>query len=117
MATNYVQQGEVMPKTVAGTAITSGQVVVTSNLVGISLGDYAAGETAQIALEGVWQVDKAAEAFDQGDNVYWDANGNPAGTTAGTGAATGTSTDNTLMGHAFAAVASNAGMMLVKLLG
>lgn len=117
MATNYIQKGEVMPKTVAGTDLTSGQVVVTGALVGIALGDYAVGDIAEISLEGVYEVPKATGAISHGAAVYWDADGNPVSGTAGSGAATDTATDNTLMGYAFNAAASGDATVLVKLLG
>ncbi len=107
MAKNYIQKGEVMPWTVTGAAITSGQVVVLGSVIGISLGDYAVGDVAEIALCGVFEVPKATGAITQGAPVYWDADGNPAGTTAGTGAATTTSDGNKLAGYAFAAAGSN----------
>lgn len=107
MARNYIQEGEVMPLVVSGADMESGQVVVTGSVIGISLGDYAVGETAQIALKGVFEIDKATGAITQGAPVYWDANGDPAGTTAGTGAATATSDGNKLAGYAFAAAGSS----------
>lgn len=117
MAKTYQQKGDVMPKMVAGAALASGQVVVTGSLVGVSLGAYAIGDTAQVALEGVFEVPKATGALTHGAAVYWDADGNPVSGTAGTGAATATATDNTLMGYAFDAAASGDATATVRLLG
>lgn len=117
MAKTYNQKGDVMPKTVAGAALASGQVVVTGSLVGVSLGAYEIGDTAQIALDGVFTVPKSTGAISHGAAVYWAAAGDPIGGTAGTGAATATATSNTLMGYAFAAVASGDATVNVRLLG
>jgi predicted RecA/RadA family phage recombinase len=117
MAKNYQQKGDIMPKVVAGAALASGQVVVTGSLVGVSLGAYEIGDTAQIALEGVFEVPKATGAIGHGAAVYWAAAGDPIGGTAGTGAATTTASGNTLMGYAFDAAASGDATATVRLLG
>lgn len=74
MATNYVQNGEVLAYTNAGSAISSGDVVVIGNLVGIALTDIATDETGSVALEGVFTVPKVSAAvIAQGEKVIWDA--------------------------------------------
>ncbi len=107
MAKNHVQKGKVMPWT-NGTeaAVVSGEVVVVGTLVGVALGDIAIGVTGELALEEVWEVAKEAPlVIAQGDVVYWDA-------TAGEIDKTAT---NVLAGKAFAAAASAATTVLVKL--
>ena len=116
MAKNYQQKGDIMPKVVAG-AVASGQVIVTGSLVGISLGAYAVGDTAEIALEGVFEVPKSTGVITHGAPVYWATAGDPIGGTAGTGAATATATSNTLMGYAWEAAASGDATVTVRLLG
>lgn len=115
MAKTYQQHGEVMPLVVSGSALTSGQVVVTGALAGVSLGDYEIGETAEIALEGVFTIPKATGAIGHGVPVFWDADGDPIGGTAGTGAATATAAANRLVGYAFAAALSGDATVAVLL--
>jgi predicted RecA/RadA family phage recombinase len=64
---------------------------------------------------GVWDLPAATEAIGQGEDVYWDADGDPVGGTAGSGACTATSTDNTLIGKAMVAKASGGALVRVKL--
>ena len=115
MAKNYQQSGDVMPKVVAGAALASGQVVVTSSLVGISLGAYEIGEVAQVALEGVFVVPKATGAIGHGVAVYYDADGDPIGGEAGTGAATSVAAGNRQIGYAFEAAESGDATVVVLL--
>lgn len=106
MSKNFKQHGEVMPLVVSGAALASGQVVVTGSLVGVSIGAYEIGDTAQVALEGVFDIPKATGAIAHGAPVYFDADGDPIGGTAGTGAATATAAANRLVGYAFEAATS-----------
>lgn len=78
MATNYVQDGDIIQWTNAGTAVLSGDpVVIGSNgdaLIGIALVDIANGATGSVALEGVFSVPKVSGAvIAQGEYVIWDA--------------------------------------------
>ncbi len=73
MATNFIQPGLVL-SIPAPAAVTSGCVIVAGNFVGIAQGDAAAGDIVDMALTGVWEIEKvAADAFAVGDVVYWDA--------------------------------------------
>jgi predicted RecA/RadA family phage recombinase len=108
MAQNYVQEGAVMPWTNGtGGDISSGDVVLVGTRVGVALGDIADGDDGQVAIEGVFEVAKAAPlVISQGDLLYWDAadeNFNK------------TDTDNTLAGFAFADAASADTTVLIKL--
>ncbi|HSH45105.1 MAG TPA: DUF2190 family protein, partial [Longimicrobiales bacterium] len=48
--------------------------VVMGDVVGIALTDIAGGETGAVAIEGVFEVAKAAgTAWDQGAKLDWDA--------------------------------------------
>ena len=114
MATNYIQEGNVIPFTASGAKI-SGQVVVVGSLVGVSMADVDNGSTGQMAVEGVFDVPAATAAISVGAAVYWDADGDPVGGTAGTGAATATASGNTLMGHAIVGKGSGSGTARVKL--
>lgn len=73
MATTFHQNGDVLD-IVAGSAISSGDVVVTGDIVGIAVADIANGSTGSIAVEGVFKVAKASgEAWAVGDKLGWDA--------------------------------------------
>ena len=71
MATNYVQDGKVIETPVAA-AVSSGDPVVVGSLFGAYLNDYTSGETAQVAVDGVWQMNKStSQAVVPGDELYW----------------------------------------------
>jgi len=74
MATNYVQDGGVIDYSNAGAAISSGDVVVIGNQIGIALVDIAATTgTGAVAMEGVFDVPKVdAAVIAQGENVIYD---------------------------------------------
>ncbi len=68
---NFVQEGKVLTVT-APYHLASGQGCLVGNLFGVSCGHYESGDTeAQVAVAGVFDLDKAADAFSQGDIVYW----------------------------------------------
>ena len=74
MATNYVQNGEVLAYTNAGSAIASGDVVVIGNIMGVAMTDIATDETGSVAIEGVFVLPKVEGAvIGQGESVIWDA--------------------------------------------
>ena len=100
MATNKVQNGSVINYANAGSAISSGDVVVAGTLVGIATVDIASGATGSVDLEGVYTVVKnAGEAWAQGVALYYDESEADFTTTA---------TDNVLAGHAFVSALSAA---------
>ena len=72
MATTYYQNGDVLD-IVAAAAISSGDVVVSGDVIGIAVNDIANGDTGGIAVEGVFQVTKVAgEAWVVGDKIGYD---------------------------------------------
>ena len=72
MATNLKADGDVLDY-VAGATIASGAVVVTGDLVGVALKSMVSGDTAALAIKGVWEVAKATgTAWVQGDSLDWD---------------------------------------------
>lgn len=78
MATNYVEEGNVIQWTNGGTAKSSGDVVVIGSngdaLIGIALVDIANGATGSVKLDGVFTVPKVSAAvIAQGEYVIWDA--------------------------------------------
>ena len=95
----------------------AGDIVVIGNTVLLAPNDIAASATSTLGLLGVtiggalhttglWDVNKDASTFSDGDAVYWNATGNPTIGTAGTGCATSTASGNKLIGPATAAAAT-----------
>lgn len=111
---NDIAKGETMTITTTA-AHSAGDVVVINNVVGIAADDALISTTAILKMQGVAEVPKVTGAINQGQFVYWDADGNPLGGISGDGAATTTSTDNTKMGYAYEAAAADATTVKVKL--
>ena len=73
MATNFVYAGETLDYTNSGSAISSGDVVVIGNIMGVAMTDIANGATGAIAIEKVFTLPKVAGAvIAQGEKVIWD---------------------------------------------
>lgn len=73
MATNYVQDGTVIPFT-AGANISSGQVVRIGQILGVALDDVASGAVGQAQIRGVFDVPKVSAAvIAAGESLVWDA--------------------------------------------
>lgn len=73
MATNYIQAGKTIDYT-AGATISSGDVVVVGQLIGIALADMESGDVGPVAIEGVFKVAKVSAAvIAQGESVIWDS--------------------------------------------
>ncbi|MDD3587845.1 MAG: DUF2190 family protein [Thermoguttaceae bacterium] len=53
--------------------IPAGTVVVFNNLIGVTKVDLPAGSIGVLALDGVYQFAKGAEAFSTGHFAFWDA--------------------------------------------
>jgi len=70
---NYIAKGEVLTVTAPAGGIESGAPVVVGPLVGIAIISAAEGLKASVALEGVYEVEKANVAATQGAKLYWDA--------------------------------------------
>lgn len=83
----YKQEGVSIDHTPAS-AISAGDVVIVNGVPYIAKRDIAANETGALDCEGVFDIVKITGAIAKGDDVYWDAVGNPVGGTAGTGAST-----------------------------
>jgi predicted RecA/RadA family phage recombinase len=72
MATNYVQDGDVIQYT-AGADIVSGAVVKVGAVLGVALTDIANGATGSVAVRGVFSVPKVSAAvIAQGESLTWD---------------------------------------------
>ena len=75
MATNSVGEGKVIEYTNAGSALSSGDVVVVGQQLGVCLVDIAASTgVGSVALEGVFDLPKVdAAVIAAGESVIWDA--------------------------------------------
>lgn len=74
MASNFLQDGEVLPLTMPDD-VSSGDGVQVGTIFGVAMNDYASGDTGQVAVCGVWSLPKTgAQAWAEGDKVYWDDN-------------------------------------------
>jgi len=106
MATNYVQEGQVIDYT-ANENLLSGDVVNFNNVLGVALGDAGVGEGAAIKLDGVFRLaKKSTDSIQQGVNCFWDPINKYITTTE---------KDNIFAGFAFADAGSGAGEVAVKL--
>jgi len=70
-----IEEGNVMPVTLTGPALSSG-VVVAGSLVGVAATSGNTGDTISVALRGVFAVAKGGAAITQGTRLYWDAAAN-----------------------------------------
>jgi predicted RecA/RadA family phage recombinase len=77
MATNFVQDGDVITIT-APAAVTANQLVEIGSLVGVCLSSAASAEPVAIATRGVWNLTHAITntAAAIGDVAYYDTTNN-----------------------------------------
>lgn len=75
MATNYVNDGNVITYSNSGTAISSNDVVPIGEIIGVALEDIAATTgTGSVAISGVFTLPAVeAAVIAQGEEVIWDA--------------------------------------------
>ena len=64
MAKNFIQRTG---------GVLSGQAVQVGALFGIAAFDAIGGADVEVALEGIWELPKAAVAIARGAPVFWDA--------------------------------------------
>jgi predicted RecA/RadA family phage recombinase len=70
---NFIQPGCVLTLTAPVGGVTSGTPVKIGSLVVIPAADAAADAAFEGQREGVFEVDKvAAQAWAEGDKIYWD---------------------------------------------
>jgi predicted RecA/RadA family phage recombinase len=105
---NFIQDGHTVTLTAPTGGITSGSGLLVGAIFGVAAFDAAAGADVEAALEGVFELPKAADTIAQGDKLYWDATNKRLTTTA---------TDNTLVGVAIVAAAGAATTVRVRLNG
>lgn len=110
----FIKDGDYVDYT-PSSAVEAGQVVVQAKLVGIATSAIASNVLGALAVEGIFDVDQAAEIIPAGSAVYWDADANSVSGTAGAGAATATATGNTFMGFAQAVTAATDSYVRIQL--
>jgi predicted RecA/RadA family phage recombinase len=88
VAKNFKQEGKRINFT-ASAAVVSGDLLIMGELAAVALTDVDSGAKGVAAVEGVWELPKKATGvINQGDKVYWDADGNPYVGDAGSGCLT-----------------------------
>ncbi len=107
----FVQEGLSIDYTPA-VDVPAAAVIVLGKMVCVARRPIPANTKGALACEGMYDVVKANLAFKTGDEVYWNAKGDPQGGTAGSGAATLVSEGNVFMG--FAALDAAAGDATVR---
>lgn len=102
----YVQEGEMLDLTAPGGGCVSGLPYKIGRFFGVAQGDADAGDVVTLALVGVFDLPKAAEATAEGDPAYWDTGALVLTKTAGATASTlvGAFADASLIGDALGAV-------------
>jgi predicted RecA/RadA family phage recombinase len=74
---NFIQPGEYGLTVIAPAAVTSGQVVVVGNIVGIAACSAGAGAQVEVATEGIFDLAKIpADTHAAGDIAKVDGSGN-----------------------------------------
>lgn len=72
MTTKYVMSGEVVDY-VAGSAISSGQVVLMGVRIGVALAAIASGASGAVRVKGIFTIAKlSTDVVAQGALLYWD---------------------------------------------
>jgi len=113
---NFVQPGLSVPLPVPYDR-TSGQGVLVGALFGVVAVDALTGATAEVAVNGVFDITKEAPlVIAVGARVFWD-NTNKRVTTTATANVTTTATANVAIGHAVVAAAGADTTVRVRLSG
>jgi predicted RecA/RadA family phage recombinase len=73
MAKNFIQPGRVVTLVAPTGGVLSGQALQVGALFGIAAFDAIGGADVEVALEGIWELPKAAVAIARGAPVFWDA--------------------------------------------
>lgn len=81
---NYVQKGETVTHTVAGTDVVSGQGLKIGTLFGVCATDAVVGAEVEVALTGVYTLPKkSADTPSAFGKAYWDDTNKEVTTTVG----------------------------------
>ena len=109
MQARFVQDAKAMDYTPTN-AVSAGDVVVLGNIVGVAKLDIPANKLGAIALTGAFEVEKDANAINQGAIVYWNTSSHKA-------QAASASSNVVFMGIALSSAASNASNAIVSIVG
>ena len=109
MATNFIQEGEILTLTAPYTR-TSGQGALVGSIFGVALVDVSSSAEASFATEGVWTLAKTSQQawVTVGSKIYWDDSAKECTTT---------SSANTLIGVNVATAANPSSTGRVRLNG
>ena len=105
----YVHGDQEMIDYTPGAAVSDGDVVVQTDMVGVALKDIAASALGAICVRGVFDFTKntgSGTAIAAGDTLYWDNTDNYVSTSSG---------DGNEIGKAVAAAATTAALVRVIL--
>lgn len=96
---NFLQKGDSVEYANTGSAISSGDVVVMSDLIGVAVTNIAATSgVGTVNLSGVYSLAKTTgQTYSIGDKLFWDT---------GNSKVTSTATGFKMIGHVMAAAAS-----------
>ncbi len=96
----WVSEGVKIEHTFAADAI-AGDVVVVGNrcFIAASAVDYSEQPDGTVYTQGLFDIPQIGSIKSYGDEVYWDADGDPYGGTAGSGAATAVGGDGVPVGY------------------
>lgn len=109
MASNYVEDGDVLNYQNGAQAIASGAVVLFGKRIGVAIAAIAANAKGSVGVVGVWTIAKlSTDVVAQGDLLYWDSANSRLTTTA---------SGNTLAGYAFDAAGNGATTVNIKING
>jgi predicted RecA/RadA family phage recombinase len=75
MASNYVQPGKILTLTAPYARATAGLGAQVGSIFGVALKAVDNGAEGEFAVDGVWTLAKtSAQAWTQGQKIYWDDN-------------------------------------------
>jgi predicted RecA/RadA family phage recombinase len=114
MAQTYIQPGETLDYTVPAGGVTSGDVVVLTDLIGIALVTGVENDVVSVGVTGVYEMDKAANTVTIGQKLYYDEDNEQLTTSSEGGSPWG---DLVLAGYAAEAAASGVATVKCKLVG
>jgi predicted RecA/RadA family phage recombinase len=80
---NFIQTGDVLELTAPAGGVSSGDLVIVGAIAGVAAKDAAEDEKVNIQTTGVFSLPKtSAQAWSEGDRIYWDAANSRADKTA-----------------------------------
>lgn len=105
---NYIEQGKTIDYNVVDAGVTSGEMVVVGDIVGVAVTNGAIGDTITLATDGVFELPKGSGAILQGKKAFVNV-------TEGVKTIIGTATGNTFIGYVWATAAAADTTVAVKL--